>query len=250
MSTSTHISEDLPRLLTGDATRDEVMAAADHLRTCPDCQQELVSAVVAHASLTSAQRFAPEIVAPEAPVQEQAEIPVSSLPDMSAMFAKVREEASTSASASGQPAKPAWRRQRLLAVAAAAAVLAAGGVTIAETVGSGSSSSPSQQASRSLSLRAFDLGKEPAKVTLIGAGTMRIDATALPKLDGAHFYEVWLTDAARKRMQAVGSIGRDNLAQLTVSSNVMSEYTAIEVSVQRTDETAYSGMSVLRGSYG
>jgi hypothetical protein len=248
MSTSTHISEDLPRLLTGDATRDEVMAAADHLRTCPDCQQELVSAVVAHASLTSAQRFAPEIVAPEAPVQEQAEIPVSSLPDMSAMFAKVREEASTSASASGQPARPAWRRQRLLAVAAAAAVLVGGGVTIAETVGSGSSSP--QQASRSLSLRAFDLGKEPAKVTLIGAGTMRIDATALPKLDGAHFYEVWLTDAARKRMQAVGSIGRDNLAQLTVSSNVMSEYSAIEVSVQRTDETAYSGKSVLRGSYG
>lgn len=239
-------------MLTGDATRDEVMAAADHLRTCPDCQQELVSAVVAHASLTSAQRFAPEIVAPEAPAQEQAEIPVSSLPDMSAMFAKVREEASTSASASasGPPAKPVWRRQRLLAVAAAAAVLAGGGVTIAETVGSGSSSSPSQQASRSLSLRAFDLGKEPAKVTLIGAGTMRIDATALPKLDGAHFYEVWLTDAARKRMQAVGSIGRDNLAQLTVSSNVMSEYSAIEVSVQRTDETAYSGKSVLRGSYG
>ena len=53
-----HISDDLPRLLTGDATRDEVLAAAEHLRSCPDCQQELVSAVVAHASLTSAQRFA------------------------------------------------------------------------------------------------------------------------------------------------------------------------------------------------
>ena len=34
-------------------------APPQHLRTCPDCQQELVSAVVAHASLTSAHRFAP-----------------------------------------------------------------------------------------------------------------------------------------------------------------------------------------------
>ena len=65
MST-THITDELPRLLTGDATRDEVLAAGAHLRTCIDCQQELVSATVAHASLASAQRFAPEIVAPRA----------------------------------------------------------------------------------------------------------------------------------------------------------------------------------------
>ena len=62
---SPHVSDNLPRLLTGDTTRDEAMAAAEHLRGCPDCQQELVSAAVAHASLTSARRFAPQVVAPE-----------------------------------------------------------------------------------------------------------------------------------------------------------------------------------------
>jgi hypothetical protein len=239
--TSPHISENLPRLLTGDANRDEVMAAAEHLRTCPDCQQELISAVVAHASLTSAHRFAPEIVAPVS-TSEDAEQDLDDdadalLPDMSAMFARVREEASVTA------AKPQHRR-RLLAVAAAAAVLVGGGVTLAETVGS-SSSSPDTV---SVALRPFDTGDHPAKVTVAGA-RMRIDATALPRLDRGHFYEVWLTDAARKRMQSVGSIDQDNKAELTVPANVMSQYSAIEVSVQRTNETTYSGTSVLRGSY-
>jgi anti-sigma-K factor RskA len=242
--TSPHISENLPRLLTGDANRDEVMAAAEHLRNCPDCLQELISAVVAHASLTSAHRFAPDIVAPDSTgegedsahdVDDDAGAP---LPDMSAMFAKVRAEASDAA------ARPQHRR-RLIAVAAAAAVLVGGGVTLAETVGSNSSSPDTV----SVALRPFDTGDDPAKVTVAGA-RMRVDATALPRLDSGHFYEVWLTDAARKRMQSVGSIDQDNKAELTVPANVMSQYTAIEVSVQRTNETAYSGTSVLRGSYG
>jgi hypothetical protein len=241
--TSAHISENLPGLLTGDATREEVMAAAAHLRGCPDCQQELVSAVVAHASLTSAHRFAPAIVAPASSSPDDENLdgyePPAALPDLSAMFAKVREEASP------VPAKPRHRR-RLLAVAAAAAVLVGGGVTIAETVGSDSS----QPASRSISLRAFGAGTEPARVTLVGAAQMRIDATDLPKLDSSHFYEVWLTDAARQRMQSVGSIGENNTAELTVPPNVMSEYSDIEVSVQRINQTTYSGLSVLRGSYG
>jgi hypothetical protein len=239
--TTPHISENLPRLLTGDANRDEVLAAAEHLRNCPDCQQELISAVVAHASLTSAHRFAPEIVAAGSADDDVDEVEAAAdtaLPDMSAMFAKVRAEASAA------PAKPQQRR-RLLAVAAAAAVLVGGGVTLAETVGSSSS----QSDTRSVALRPFGVGHRPAKVTLVGGARMRIDATALPRLDGGHFYEVWLTDSARKRMQSVGSIGQDNTAVLTVPGNVMSQYSAIEVSVQRTNQTAYSGTSVLRGSY-
>jgi hypothetical protein len=238
---STHISDDLPRLLTGDASRDEVLAAAEHLRGCPDCQQELVSAVVAHASLTSAQRFAPEIMSTESAPPAQDESPAGPLPDMSAIFARVREEAAAEPAPSKAP-----RRRRLLAVAASAAVLVAGGVTIAETVGSNSS----QSSARSVSLAAFGVGTHPATATIFGNGTMRINATALPKLNAQHFYEVWLTDAARKNMQSLGSIGNNNRAELTVASNLMTEYSAIEVSVQRTNQPAYSGTSVLRGSYG
>jgi hypothetical protein len=229
-----HLSDDLPRLLTGDATRDEVLVAAEHLRGCPDCQQELVSAVVAHASLTSAQRFAPEIVSPGEP---DAEPHLSApLPDLSAIFERVHAEATAG------PAKS--HRARLLAVAAAAIVLAGGGITIAETVGSGSA-----PPSRSIGLAAFGTGTHPAKVTIVGTQTMRVDATSLPLLDSSHFYEIWLTDGARKRMQSVGAIGPDNRASLTVPPNVMSNYSDIEVSVQATSQTAYSGTSVLRGAY-
>jgi hypothetical protein len=242
--TSAHISENLPRLLTGDANRDEVMAAAEHLRNCPDCQQELISAVVAHASLTSAHRFAPEIVAPASTSDDEGEVHVDQsedapLPDMSAMFAKVRAEASVA------PAKPQHRR-RLLAVAAAAAVLVGGGVTLAETVGSSSSTTSGQ----SVALKPFGVGTRAAEVTISGNGRMRIDATALPRPSSGQTYEVWLSDATRNRMQSVGFIGSDNQAELTVSPNVMAQYTAIEVSRQRVDQTVtYSNISVLRGTY-
>lgn len=221
---STHISDDLPRLLTGEATRDEVLAAATHLRGCPDCQQELVSAVVAHASLSSVRRFAPEV----------ARRPAPALPDLEPVLAAARKDAA---------ARPV--RRRVLAAVAAAAVLTGVGITVAETVGG--SSAP---AARTVALDAFGAGRQAATARVQTNGTMRIDATSLPRLDGGHFYEVWLTDAARKRMQAVGSINDDNRAQLTISPQVMAQYSAIEVSVQGVRQTGYSGTSVLRGAYG
>lgn len=236
---SAHISEELPRLLTGDAARDVVMAAAEHLRTCPDCQQELVSAVVAHASLTSAHRFAPEVVAPESTeTHEDDSEPAGPLPDLSPVFAHAHEDATTRAAAKPQ------RRRRLIAVAAAAVVLAGGGVTIAETVGSGPSS-----VQRTVALRPFDIGTHSATAT-IASGSMKINATSLPKLDGRHRYEVWLTDQSRSRMQSVGYIGDAKTAMLNVPANVMSQYNDIEVSLQKINQAKYSGTSVLRGAYG
>ena len=235
---SQHISDDLPRLLTGDAGRDETLAAAEHLRGCPDCQQELVSAVIAHAALTSAGRFAPRTTV----ASERADEPAAAaLPDLSAVFAKVRDEAAQAQSSA--------KRRRVLLIAAAAAVVAtAAGITIAETIGSPSESTGPSAVQ--VALGPYDEGKVGAEATLIGAGTMRIDASALPRLDPGEFYEVWLTNGARTRLQPVGSLSDANDAQLTVSPKVMGQYSAIEVSIQRLDETTYSGHSVLRGSYG
>ena len=214
-----HISDDLPSLLTGEATRDETLAAAAHLRTCADCQQELVSAVVAHASLASAKRSAPELV------QSRATPPAPALPELGDVVGT--------------------RRRRTLALAAAAVVVLGGaGVTLAETVGSDGGSSGT-----TVVLGAFDIGTHAAKATIGNGGSMRIDASALPKLDRKHVYEVWLTNAARTRLQAIGSIRNDNRAQLTVSPKVMSQYSAIEVSIQGVQQTAFSGTSVLRGTY-
>lgn len=233
---SQHVSDDLPRLLSGDATHDETLAAAGHLRSCPDCQHELVSAVIAHASLSSARRFAPEIVAPRTPDSGDEQAPP--LPDLSDVFAAARHEAAT--------ATHARQRRRVVLGVAAAAVLASGiGIGAAQLQGSDSH----QSGSRTLALAPFGVGTHAARATVADAGTMRIDATSLPKLDARHFYEVWLTDPARTRLQAVGSLSTSNSAVLTVSPNVMARYSAIEVSVQRVNQTSYSGTSVLRGSY-
>jgi hypothetical protein len=242
--TSDHISDGLPRLLTGDATRDEVMAAAAHLRTCVDCQQELVSATVAHASLSSARRFAAEIVAP--PVDETESVQLSSvdLPDLSAVFAQVREETGTDQV--GRTASPRGRRTRLAVAAAAAGVLIGSGAAVAASH-LGGSSSPS---GTRVALAAFGDGTHPASARM-GSGTMTIDAASLPAPDAEHRYEVWLTNQARTQMQPVGWLGANGKATLSVPSDLAKSYTAIEVSVQDVNAPSYdfSGKSVLRGSY-
>ena len=236
-----HVGDDLPRLLTGDATRDETLAAAQHLRGCPDCQQELVAAVVAHASLSSAHRFAPDLVTHD-PAPEPAGAPSGPLPDLSAMFAQVRSEAA----AAPEPGPRRRRRTRLLAVAAAAVVLAGGGVTIAETVGS---SGPSRPAAQRITLSPVGTNRAAATATVSG-GTMRVDATSLPKLDASRQYEVWLADSTGRQVRALGFIGADRRADLPVPLPVMGRYAAIAISIQQTDQVAFSGDMVARGFYG
>lgn len=233
-----HISDELPLLLSGEASREAVLGAAAHLRDCEDCRQDLVSAVVAHASLASAQRFAPEMMtALREPIGSDNGEP--EMPDLSAVFEQVRREAATT------PARA--RRVPRFAVAAVAAglIVGAGGVGLIENLGS---SSPS---GTPIALSAYGIGHSNAQAKLVGTDSMKITATSLPKLGGTQRYEVWLTDSARTRMQPVGWIGTNGKADLTIPPNLMQSYTAIEVSVQPVDADNYnySGVSVLRGSY-
>ncbi len=243
---SNHITEDIPRLLTGEANRDVVLSAAEHLRSCPDCQQELVSAVVAHASLTSAHRFAPEVVSPPSADDERHPDGPSgdagpALPPMTSMFEQIRVEAEQTT----RHAQAAPKRRRLVAVAAAAVILVGGGAAIAEVATSSSSTSNQH----SVALTAFDQGHTAAKVTIVGNRKVSIDARKLPRLDSNHVYELWMTDSARRHMQSVGVLANDNTADFTVSPKSLTHYDNFEVSVQRTNQTQYSNISVLRGSY-
>lgn len=234
---SEHVSDDLPQLLTGDATREVVMRAAAHLRTCPDCQQELVSAVVAHASLTSAHRFAPEMVSSDQPAAEEEPDP-GPLPDLSSLFAQARQDAEE------QAARPARNRRRLVAVAAAAAVVVGGGATVAAITLSGPDST-----TRSVALEGVG-GTHDTKVQ-IADGSMRLDASALPALGAKHQYEVWLTSKDFARKQSVGFIDDGaRSATFSVPQKVMSQYNDIAVSVQEVHQTAFSGQVVLHGRYG
>jgi hypothetical protein len=238
---NSHISENLPRLLTGDATRGEVLAAAAHLRDCPDCQQELVSAVVAHASLTCAHRFAPAVVTRSAPLGEGDIAPSGPLPDLGAMFARLRDEASTTTRSSARQ----WTRGRWLAAAAAVVVVAGGGVTIAETAGSG----PSTPAAQTITLRPVGDQRATARVTFT-ADRMRIDASALPRLDSSRQYEVWLADGTGAQLRPIGYVGSDRTAELPVPNQVRSQYQYVAISIQRTNQVQFSGDMVARGYYG
>lgn len=235
-----HISEDLPRLLTGEAPREIVVAAAAHLRGCADCQQELVSAVVAHAALTSARRFAPEIVAAvrDVPAPQGAVGPPP--PDLSPLFGRVREEAA----ASGR------RRTRRRAALAVAAVAVGAAVGVGGTLAGQSLTSPTSSA-QTVALAAYDKGTVPAKADIASDGRMVVDATRLPDPGPSRRYEVWLTNRARSAMQPVGWIGSDGTASLTVPTALMGRFQDIEVSVQDLNSAkyVYSGTSVLRGSY-
>lgn len=237
--TNNHISDDLPLLLTGDATRDVVLDAASHLRSCVDCQQDLISAVVAHASLMSAHRFAPEIVAPQDSTEDATDLPpISALPDLSKVFAEARAEDSG-------PATVHHLRSRrgLVAVAAAAAVIVGGGATYL-TLQSGDTG----PTTRTVAL-AGQTGALDGSAVLVGNNRMRIDASKLPPLTAGKQYEVWLTDGTQK--QPVGYIDSpDRKKELTVPSKVMSQYNQIAVSVQNAHQTEYSGITVLSGTYG
>jgi hypothetical protein len=231
----THIDEDLPLLLSGEATRQQASAAAAHLRECDDCRQQLVSAVAAHAALASAVRFAPELVRPVASVSaDQA----AALPDFTPIRAAVE-------SGEDNSLRRRLSSRRLLIAAAAAIVIGAGGAAIGVAA---SSSNPAPQ--RSVALAAFGTGHASGTAVIKGE-SMTVDAASLPTLDAAHRYEVWLTNDARNQMQPIGWIGAAGNARLTVPANLMSTFGDIEVSVQSVDAPSYqySGTSVLRGTY-
>jgi hypothetical protein len=239
MTASTpHIADDLPRLLTGDAPREVVQEAAEHLRDCDDCRQELVTAVAAHAALTSAHRFAPEVLA-EPSTGSVPGTAAPALPDLQAVFAQVRAEAAT------RPARRSRVRVYAAAAVAAGVLVGAGAVALVE-LGTGSGTG-----TRTVALAPFGAGTVAAKATIDTGGKLNVDAAALPALDATHRYEVWLTDDTRTRMQPVGWINTDGTAQLTLPVNLMQSYRDIEVSVQQVDASTYvySGTSVLRGSY-
>jgi hypothetical protein len=243
-----HIDEDLPLILTGEADRATVYAAVDHLRDCTDCYQELLSLLIAHASLSSAARFAPEVISATAvPRHAAATVP----PDLGAVFAQVRAEVDAEAHSENETrdeseisAGPKRRHTaRWLTLAAAVVVAGAGaGVGIDQaTSGSGSSTN--------VALSAYDVGSTPAKA-VITAGTVKLDASKLPPPPSGALYEVWLTDTKGTTLHALGWVNRNGTGSYTAPAALLDHFAAIQVSVQQVSgPDGFSGTSVLRGMY-
>jgi Anti-sigma-K factor rskA len=241
---SAHIFDELPLLLMGEADRNTVALAADHLRECRDCQQELVAALVAHASLSSAARFAPtmRVTLSTEPTDEPTKEP-DPLPDMSSLFSMVKQEAREPRHSVLPPKRRPVRARWLAAAAVAGVVVGGGAVVAAQNLGG----SPS---ARTVQLAAFDQGTVAASAKVVGNNEVRVDASSLPKPASGTNYEVWLTNTARTSLQPVGWVGADGKTSLQLPTSLLDEFTNLEVSVQKISEPyLFSKISVLRGAY-
>jgi hypothetical protein len=127
---------------------------------------------------------------------------------------------------------------------AAAAVVAGGGTAIGLVATSGSSEPPT----RTVALQTVGKWSGRPTVTMVGTERMKVDATTLPRLSPGRRYEVWLT-TPEGRMQAVGFVGSDRTAELTLTGDLIAQYQEVAISEQRREQTRFSGVLVARGTY-
>jgi anti-sigma-K factor RskA len=267
---SEHVHEELPLLLTGEADRQTVEAVGAHVAECSECCQALRSLVLAFSAITSAKRLEPELLPGAHMWDEPATDEPSELPDLSAMFARIEAEAAAAGGpAEGRPEAPSpeqprpaapparhaehpresERRRRgrvvLAGLAAAACIALGAGVTYA--VEHHTAAAPTAQV---VHLEPFDIGRTSGTAKIIGSDKIQLDAPSLAQLGTTHFYQAWLTNAARTQLLSLGPLGPDGTGNYTLSTHLIETYSAIEVSVQPVNgNPAFSGISVLRGSY-
>jgi anti-sigma factor RsiW len=222
---SDHVADDLPRLLRGDASRDVTAAAADHLRDCADCQQELADLVAAHAALVSMQRLGLEPVRTRLPMPDARPV----VPPESAIASIPRVR------------RPAGISRVAVIAGIVAAGITIGGVAVAQH----RNSVPAIQFVR---LAADGQGTVSGSAQVFDGDQVRLDARDLPQPVAGH-YQVWLTDSACTVMYAIGVLGPDRTGDFTVAPMVLDRYSDIEVSVQPANDGGFSGVNVLRGRY-
>jgi hypothetical protein len=252
---SAHIHDELPAVLTGEADRATLDAFAEHMGAgCASCCQDLASVVQAYAAIASAKRYVPELFRAElngtatddtVGVDEQ-------LPDLSDVFAQLEARPDQVARTGGAHAKAKEKRWRHVGrgwIAAAAVVVGvAAGVGGEYLVDHHTTSS--SVAVHVVHLAPFDIGATSGTAKIIGDSRITIGATSLPSVGTTEFYQAWLTNAARTELLSLGPLGPDGAGNYTLPAHLINTYSAIEVSVQQVNgNPAFSGVSVLRGSY-
>ena len=262
-----HATDELPLLLTGEADRDTVHRVGAHLRACTDCRDDLVDAVIAHATLRSASRHARDVATggrltftgadlPGMLDDVAARTPARQPVDLSAVFAQIRAEVEAEADTPAAPATAAapaaptapvdelaarrGKRTRRLLTAAAAVVIIGGGTGVAvSTIGDDG---------RRIEVPAYGAGTVDASAR-VGEGWMKLDASSLQRLPSDQFYEAWLVNADATGVMALGPLGSDGKATFSVPPDVMAKYPTLQVTVQHDNgNPAPSSTSVLRAS--
>jgi hypothetical protein len=248
-----HVADELPGLLAGECDREQTFTLAAHLRACPQCQEELVSVVVASGILRATARAeqAPSVPAPSLAVPPSPAISPSPLPSSSE---------STSSPGAGAPDTPewltratrpgpaGWGTRRRLAALAAAVVIVAGAV--AAGLGLSSSSAPVTNRAALRALQAPAGAHGAVTVTAAsGARQVQVSTAGLPAPGQGHYYEVWLLDPATLKMLPMGALAPSGHATFGVATGLMAGYSAVDVSLQANNgNPVHSATSVLRGT--
>ena len=248
-----HVEEDLLALLTGELDRATTAVVAGHLRSCEPCRARLVDSAVVHGSLRSASRAEAQLRVPEYDLVQSAEA-TPGVSGVSDSQAQVQAQAPAQAPLSLSPA-PSRHRHRASAVTAVAAVAAAmiiGLVGLGWAVGRQSPTAPVPPVSAVASLRHLDAPAFATGVVIVrsigSTRQMHIRIDGLGPAAPNHFYEVWLLRPATNKMLPVGILPPSGAASFEISASLMSQYSAIDVSLQINDgDATHSSQSVLRG---
>jgi Anti-sigma-K factor rskA len=225
---------DLLGLLRGELTNAQVAAIGGHLESCRECRDELSEVAVGHALLTGAGRTlttAPPLLAlPEAGPLDVRQIRASS--------------------------RRRWQGPALMLAAAAVLVAGTAGIT-ANFVGSDDPppvATPTTPApAQTATLQPID-SSGSGQVLMADAVDdwveMTVDTKDLPSLPDGQFYYVWLLDPDTNKMLPVGAIGHDGTASFELPVNLISEYSAVDISLEYDDgDPEHSITSVLRAEY-
>jgi hypothetical protein len=105
-----------------------------------------------------------------------------------------------------------------------------------------------QPAGQQIALNAVGPGSATGNASLNG-DQVCVNRASLPPPPAGHSYEVWLVNQARSKLQAVGMTSNGQ-GCWTVPAAQVGDFTTIEISDEPDDgNAAYSGTSVLRGTY-
>ncbi len=234
-SSDRHVEEELPALLAGELDLDTTRAVTGHLRSCPDCRDELVEVAAGISVMRQLDQTS----------LDQTSLDETSLDETTVDDGPVA--APVPIDAARRPARPRPHTRTMLLVAAAVALVFAGVVTAAAML----SREQSPDATVALAPVAGQSAAD-GSVAMREAGdaqAMEVD-TSLGAAPSDAYYEVWLLDRASGKMLPVGVLPPEGRGTYRLPASILEQYDTVDISLQPDDgTTAHSSDSVLRADY-
>lgn len=247
---SDHGPFDLLGLLAGELGRDETIAVGRHLRSCPQCTEELVDLAIAHGALSAASAADSQLNDASTGRPGPDEVLSGMLGHHVDQLALPPLEVDVT-EAAPRAARP--RRLGLVVAGVAAAAVALVGVGVG-TVIAGRGSTPSGPVVASAVLKPIDApASATGSIKAVAVGDSRRLTVATKNLEtptGQHFYEVWMLNPTTNKMLPVGVLPPSGTGTYSMGASIMAGYSAVDISLQVNDgNPAHSTTSVLRATF-